>query len=173
MIETVITVSLIFAFVNLGVFFVREQQEKTLLKEAKYKIIEVFYGYSEKAMLEKRIYRIKADYKEKTLTILTRNTIQTVKLPEKLNYITIYEKIPQTTFTSLITDNGNITPSFTIYIFDSKNIARYRISFYGFEILKYMKINVYRNLKDENATYDNIENFHRRWDTKNPYWKEE
>lgn len=40
-------------------------------------------------------------------------------------------------------------------------MAKYRIiSFYGFDIVKFMKINVYRNIKNKKAKYENIVSYH-------------
>ena len=86
---------------------------------------------------------------------------------------TTYGIKAQEKFNAKITSHGNITPSFSIYIFDYNDIAQYRISFYGFDLIKYMQINVYRNINDTTPKYNTILNFHNKWTTTNPKWKEE
>ena len=72
-----------------------------------------------------------------------------------------------------ITKDGNITPSFSIYIFGYDDIARYRISFYGFDMVKFMKINIYRNMKNKKVKYDNIVSYHEKFAYEEDEWKKE
>lgn len=175
LIEVVLAISLVLLMINVGSTHFNNLQEEVELKKAKTQISEIFSTYASKAKNYKKKYKLEFDYLEKTICISNKasSTKKTFYLPENLSYLSIFEGNSQTNFLAFLTENGNITPSFSIYIFDSHNIARYRISLYGFDFIKYMKINVYKNLGDRNATYSEIQNYHKSWTTNNPSWEEE
>lgn len=178
LINIIITLSLILILFNLGCICLKYQKEKRELKEARIKICETFNTYRTRALNLNKRYFLSFNYKKKIITISTKKAriIKVIQLPPKLKYITIFDKQVQNNFSSEITPNGNITPSFSIYIFDYKNIARYRISLFGFELIKYFKINVYKNTRDNKVKYANILEFHKKWTRNiknNEKWKEE
>lgn len=175
LINTLISISLILLLSTFGYVCFRNYIEMQEINRAKVEIYELFTTYSTKAFNDGKVLNVKLDYIKKEIVVYEYGVvpIDIVKLPKNLNYLTIFDRDVVQIFTGKITKNGNITPSFSIYIFDSKNIAQYRISLYGFEIIKYMKINIYRNKGDKKANYDNILRFHREWDTNNPKWEEE
>ncbi|STO30711.1 Uncharacterised protein [Fusobacterium necrogenes] len=174
-IDTLFQISLVLLLLSFGLIYFRKLIEREELIKAKTEIYEVFTTYAIKAFNSRTSYDIELDYLKKKITISKMSVIdkEVIHLPRKLKYISIFEKQTQVKFKSKITSNGNITPSFSIYIFGYDNIAKYRISFYGFDLIKYMQINVYKNIDDKTAKYDNILLFHNKWTTANPKWKEE
>lgn len=178
LINIIISISIFLILLNLGGIYLRNQREKQELKEAKTKIYDMFTTYRTLALNSSQRYYLSFDYTKKIITISTRKIkiLKVIQLPSNLKYITIFHKKVQNNFLSEITPNGNITPSFSIYIFDYNDIARYRISLYGFELIKYFKINIYKNNEDKKVKYSTILNFHKKWAENiknNKKWKEE
>lgn len=170
-----LSLSLSVIIITLGYITYRDFIETQEIKKAKVEIYELFTTYANKAFIDKKELTIKLDYLKKEITVFEYGVvpIDRVKLPKNLNYITIFEKDTVDVFSGKITKDGNITPSFSIYIFDYDNIAQYRISLYGFDIIKYMRINIYKNQGDRTPKYSNILNFHKRWSNNDPKWVEE
>lgn len=173
--DILIGISIFLLVTNIGFICIRKIKEEREINTAKILIYETFSTYATKAFYDKKIHYIKLDYTTKRLYVQSvfYDLIEVVQLPENLNYATIFDKKVQTEHLAKITRYGNITPSFSIYIFGYNDIAKYRISFYGFDIIKYMKINIYKNKNDKNATYVNIHNFHKKWDGNSLSWVEE
>lgn len=175
LLNILVGISLVLFSLTLGFVWLRNYVESQEIKRAKTEIYEVFATYSAEAFNSKKNLSIELNYLRKDIRIYenTMVILDKVYLPKKLNYITIYDKGPTQVFRGRITNNGNITPSFSIYIFDYSDIARYRISFYGFDIIKYMRINIYRNRKDKSARYDDILNYHNHWENVKSDWEVE
>lgn len=174
-INILLQLSLILLLLSFGFIYFRKMIEREELIRAKTEIYEVFTTYGIKAFNSRTSYGIELDYLKKNITISQMSVIdkEVIHLPKNLKYITIFDKQAQDKFTAKITSTGNITPSFSIYIFDYDDIAQYRISFYGFDLIKYMQINIYKNIDDTTPKYNNILNFHNKWTTTNPKWQEE
>lgn len=174
-INILLQISLILLLLSFGFIYFRKLIEREELIRAKTEIYEIFTTYGIKAHNSGINYRVQLDYLKKNITIFVMSNLdkEIIYLPKNLKYITIFDKQTQEKFSAKITSHGNITPSFSIYIFDYNDIAQYRISFYGFDLIKYMQINVYRNIDDTTPKYNNILNFHNKWTTTNPKWKEE
>ena len=174
-INILLQISLILLLLSFGFIYFKKLIEREELIRAKTEIYEVFTTYGIKAHNSRTNYEVKLDYLKKNITISQMSVIdkEIIHLPQNLKYITIFDKQTQEKFNAKITSHGNITPSFSIYIFNYNDIAQYRISFYGFDLIKYMQINVYRNINDTIPKYNTILNFHNKWTTTNPKWKEE
>lgn len=174
-IDILIQISLIFLLTSLGFICFRNYSEQQEVKRAKTEIYELFTTYATKAFNEKERFTLDFNYSTKEIVVskTTVVKVEILKLPKNLKYITIFDKEKVEKFTANITINGNITPSFSIYIFGYDDVAKYRISLYGFDLIKYMQINIYKNLKDKTATYKNILSFHNNWTKRKIYWKEE
>lgn len=174
-INILLQISLIFLLLSFGFIYFRKLIEREELMRAKTEIYEVFTTYAIKAFNSKTNFEIKLDYSKKKITVVEGSIRdkEIIYLPKTLRYITIFNNQIQEKFNPKITSNGNITPSFSIYIFGYDNIAKYRISFYGFDLIKYMQINVYKNINDTTPKYDTILFFHNNWTTTNPKWREE
>lgn len=173
--DIIVKICIFLILINIGFIHITKQNEKKEIKEAKIIIYETFSTYRTKAFYEKQKYIIKLNYLEKKIYISKYNfkPIEILQLPNKLNYTTIFNRDKQDIFIATITENGNVTPSFSTYIFGYDNIAKYRISFYGFEIIKYLKINIYYNKGDKSASYRGIVKYHQSWNKDNLFWKEE
>lgn len=174
-IDILLQVSIILLLLSFGFIYFKKSLEREELIKAKTEIYELFTTYATKAYNSRTSYGVELDYLKKTIIISQSSVIQkeVIHLPKNLKYITIFDKQTQQKFTTKITSHGNITPSFSIYIFDYNDIAQYRISFYGFDLIRYMQINVYRNISDKTPKYRTILNFHNNWTTTNPKWQEE
>lgn len=175
LLNILISISIVFLIFTISYVCLRNYIERQEINRAKTEIYELFTTYATKTFHDRREKTIKLDYLKKEITVFEFNVVPIEKLllPKRLNYVTIFDKDPVKIFTGKITKNGNITPSFSIYIFDYNNIAQYRISLYGFDIIKYMRINIYKNKRDKTPKYDNILKFHNSWTTDNPKWEEE
>lgn len=173
--NVLISLTIVLMLSGITFFYWRDYHENLELKRAKIEIYEFFSTYSTKAFTQNTGYHIKMDFLKREFEAYSENStkLETLKLPKNLKYATVFENMKQDYFEASITQTGNITPSFSIYIFNYKDIAKYRVSFYGFGLIKYLKINIYKNLKDKNATYKNITDFHKNWNSLSPNWKEE
>lgn len=174
-VDIILQLGFIFLFISLGFICFKNYSEQQEVRKAKTEIYEFFTTYAIKAFNEKERFTIELDYvkKEITISVTAVVRVEILKLPKSLKYITIFDKDKKEKFTANVTVNGNITPSFSIYIFGYDDIAKYRISLYGFDLIKYMQINVYRNIDDKTATYNGILNFHNNWTKRKTHWKEE
>lgn len=173
--NVVISLLIILSFTYVGVIYYRNLKEKREIEEAKQQIVNIFSDYSVKSFDNEKAHNVKIDYILKKI-IIYENIVkerEKVKLPASLKYATVYNKENVEKFEVKITKDGNITPSFSIYIFGYDDMARYRISFYGFDMIKFMKINVYRNIKNKKAKYKNIVSYHEKFAYEEDGWKKE
>lgn len=171
----VVSILVILSLMYVGIIYYRNLKEKIEVDEAKQKIVNIFTDYSAKAFDNEKAYNIKIDYILKKI-IIYENILkerEKIKLPASLKYATVYNKENVEKFEVKITRDGNITPSFSIYIFGYDDIARYRISFYGFDMIKFMKINVYKNIKNKKAKYKNIVSYHEKFAYEEDGWRKE
>lgn len=171
----VVSTLIILSFMYVGIIYYRNLKEKREIEEAKQKIVNIFTDFSAEAFDNEKSYNIKIDYILKKI-IVYENIIrekESIRLPTSLKYATVYNKENVEKFEIKMTKNGNITPSFSIYIFGYNDMAKYRISFYGFDIVKFMKINVYRNIKNKKAKYENIVSYHEKFSYEEDGWQKE
>ncbi|WP_289103791.1 hypothetical protein [uncultured Fusobacterium sp.] len=171
----VVSTLVILSFMYVGIIYYRNLKEKREIEEAKQKIVNIFTDFSAEAFDNEKSYNIKIDYILKKI-IVYENIIrekESIRLPTSLKYATVYNKENVEKFEIKMTKNGNITPSFSIYIFGYNDMAKYRISFYGFDIVKFMKINVYRNIKNKKAKYENIVSYHEKFSYEEDEWQKE
>ena len=127
----VVSILVILSLMYVGIIYYRNLKEKIEVDEAKQKIVNIFTDYSAKAFDNEKAHNIKIDYILKKI-IIYENILkerEKIKLPASLKYATVYNKENVEKFEVKITRDGNITPSFSIYIFGYDDIARYRISF--------------------------------------------
>ncbi|WP_294663691.1 hypothetical protein [uncultured Fusobacterium sp.] len=171
----VVSILVILSLMYVGIIYYRNLKEKIEVDEAKQKIVNIFTDYSAKAFDNEKAHNIKIDYILKKI-IIYENILkerEKIKLPASLKYATVYNKENVEKFEVKITRDGNITPSFSIYIFGYDDIARYRISFYGFDMIKFMKINVYKNIKNKKVKYKNIVSYHEKFAYEEDGWRKE
>lgn len=171
----VVSTLIILSVMYVGIIYYRNLKEKREIEEAKQQIVNIFTDYSVMSFDNEKLYNVKIDYILKKI-IVYENLIrekENIKLPFSLKYATVYDKKNLERFEVKITKDGNITPSFSIYIFGYDDIARYRISFYGFDMVKFMKINIYRNMKNKKVKYENIVSYHEKFAYEEDEWKKE
>ena len=176
-------ISIVLLLINIGFAHINRQNEKREIKEAKLKIYNTVKTYANSARSKNEEYRFYLNYETKEIRIKYYDSfIEKIQLPKNLYYATIFgdaisDYSKQTKFDAKITRNGNITPSFSVYIFDYSKIARYRISFDGFQTIKFLEINIYRNHVDKDAKYEKILKYHRKLEKNenyfNTYWHKE
>lgn len=162
LIEMVAAVAIIsilsgFTYIGYGYF-----QEEILIQRAHAQVIGTVKRYREKAFYGNQNYRFTVDCSKKILlvedTILLK-ILERIELPEKLRYkLSLSES--QLGVTADITIDGNMSRAFTLYIFGRSSTARSRIAFYTFSQLKYLTVNLYRNISAKDATYENLINYH-------------
>lgn len=174
-IELIISMILLLGIIYVGTIFYRNLKEKREIAEAKSKIIRVFTEYSTRAFDEEKNFNIKVNHLQKKITVYQNVIIgkDEENLPKTLKYISVYDDEKTENLEVKITKNGNITPSFSIYIFGYKDTVKYRISFYGFDVVQFMKINVYKNISDTKWTYKNIMLYHKNFNPDNGKWRRE
>ena len=85
---------------------------------------------------------------------------QDIELPKNLIYFHTYTSNLKN-FKFSFTKNGNISKSFSIYIFNKEKKVRYKLSFYGFDRSKFLKINSYRKKNNNEINYNNIADYHK------------
>jgi len=94
--------------------------------------------------------------------VISDKTLQSkdIELPKNLIYFHTYTSNLKN-FKFSFTKNGNISKSFSIYIFNKEKKVRYKLSFYGFDRSKFLKINSYRKKKNNEINYSNIADYHK------------
>lgn len=158
---TIFSVISYFAFIQIQKL--RENREFLLGKTL---LTETFYLYSQKALLSGEIYSVKIDYLEKKIEIIDskNNCFEKIKLPKNISYITVYNKKIVENLEIKITKTGNVSPSFSIYLFDRGNQVRYRITVLGFSMIKLLDMNIYRPVKSLKIDYENIIDYNEEFD---------
>lgn len=143
--------------------------EKLDLEEAKITIISTLENYRDRAYYNYRSYTLLIDTNNKYIEIWEDNISakrERIYLPKSLRY-----QVPtlgsQGNALTKINPNGNLSDSFTVYIFGKSEVAKYRLGFYHFLQLKYFKINLYKNIAAEGAVFGNIKKYHETSDAKN------
>lgn len=168
-IELIITISIL----SLLTFFLHikyeNYKEQNNLYEAKIQIVNTLSKYRDLSYYNNCSYYITFDFIQKYISISTisNNKKDIIIIPSSLKYKIITKKGNTNFFITSITPNGNFSDAFSIYIFDYKNIAQYRLGFYTFSQIKYLLINIYRNQNVTEATLDNISNYHNSSNGKN------
>lgn len=153
---------LIFSFLmNIAFIKYREFKELRDINEAKTKIVEAFYLVSTTSLKQKTKQKLRLDLSTKKILISNKSLeTQEVKLPRDLIYYHTYTS-NLNSFELSFTQNGNISKSFSIYIFNRAKKVRYKISFYGFDRSRFLKINNYRKKKNNEIPYSEILNYHK------------
>lgn len=162
LIETVIVVAIILIFSGTGIIKYRNLKENRALLEAKVKIEDIYGRYAEASFDSGELYKIEIDYRKKQIQIKNNKEeiIEKHKLPEDIRYATPYNGQKEDFVRTTTTRNGNLSDSFTIYLFDYGGLAKYRIAFYIYQKSQLLKINTYYNRSAKDALYENIVNYH-------------
>ncbi|MGL4534439.1 MAG: hypothetical protein ACRCUA_05235 [Fusobacteriaceae bacterium] len=101
-------------------------------------------------------------------------TLETLKLPKNIRYKIPREDAKSELLSTNMNYTGNMSHAFSIYIFGKSDVAKYRITFYTFSQLKYLSINLYKNIDAKEADYKNIYDYNISNNAKNHLgWKKE
>jgi len=113
------------------------------------------------SLKQKTKQKLQLDLSAKKIIISNKSLkTQEIKLPKDLIYFHTYTSNLNCLDLSF-TQNGNIAKSFSIYIFNRAKKVRYKISFYGFDRSKFLKINNYRKKKNNEISYSKILDYHK------------
>lgn len=158
-IEVIISILILSLLLNFTFIKYQNIKEKQAILEAKLKINDAFFYSSLNSLQSHDISTIKLDLTKKQITILNQfqKKIKQFNLPKNLIYYSTSNSHLRT-FNINFTKNGNIAKSFSIYIFNKKNYVKYKISFYGFDKSKFLKINNYKHI-GKNIHYSEIYNY--------------
>lgn len=180
--EVLVVISII-GFLTIGSYL---QYIKVLemvdLKDAKLKIVETYSLCAIKSLDLQQSFKVDLFMKEKyidTELVLVGNIDkiekkEKIQLPKKLRYATVYDNSVLTEIRAKTTITGNLNKSFTVYIFDYKDLAKYRIAFYIYQTNKFLQVNIYENINASGATYSNIEKYHKSSEGQNHIgWQKE
>ncbi|MDR1834817.1 MAG: hypothetical protein LBQ96_03355 [Fusobacteriaceae bacterium] len=173
--EALIILTLIILTVSIGHIQIQKAKSITQVNDAKILIADVFKKYAVLSLDRRIIHKIAFDYGGKFLDVFDSDDEKKehLDLPKDIRYASVYGGVVPPTITAKITEDGNITPIFTIYIFDRGDLARYRISLYGFDTLKHLRIYIYKNKGDQTAKYGDIVNFHSKFSEGSKLWERE
>lgn len=159
--ETILSVLLLSLFLNFAFIQYQNFKEKQSIIEAKLKINEIFLYSSLNSLnshkskdlqlnlITKKIYAMNSSFQVE----------KEINLPKNLTYYSTHHSNSHILNLSF-TKNGNISKSFSIYIFGQKKNVRYKISFYGFDRSKYLKINNYKYIGKYKISLSEILNYH-------------
>ena len=123
------------------------------------------HKYTAKSMISKKSYDIYFDYNNKSVTVKERlkdKILEKKNLPENLLYATPYDNQTRKDIDFHTTENGNLSKSFSVYIFNYSDTAQYRVSFYTFQQSRILRINIYKNINAGNIKYEEILNYHEK-----------
>jgi len=159
LLELIVVIALIGILLSVASLSSKELIEKRALEEAKNKIELALRGSAERSFTEGEVYEVTLDYDNKNIVVRDSdsNIEDNLELPEVLKYTTVFDGAKVNTQVATTTVNGGMT-SFSVYIFDGEDNARYRISVDGINVSKLAYINVYEN-SGASVTWDNVESY--------------
>lgn len=174
--DFIIVITITMILVSFSFVRIRRQNNLKNLNIAKILIYETYKKYAVLALDQGKEYNLSFDYNLGKITIFgdDNKRMEEVNMPQKVLLSTVYGGVILDKIESKITVNGNITPIYSIYLFDNEKIAKYRISLYGFNTLKFLRINIYKNINDKKAKQNEIVNFHNTFNPEsNKLWEKE
>lgn len=159
--ETIFLIILISLFINVAFIYFKNFKETQSIIEAKLKINDAFLYSSINSLNSHKEKKLQFDLVTKKIFIIDDSfkNEREFLLPKNLIY---YSTLSSGSYILNLnfTKNGNISQSFSIYIFDRKRNAKYKISFYGFDRSKFLKINNYKHIGKNNISLSEISNYH-------------
>lgn len=167
LIEILIVFGILISIFSITFVSFKKIEEKKDLEEAVIKISEIIDEYTLKSLSTGIIYKIDLDYIDKKIKIrkLSGDQIEeSINLPKKLTYLVPYtingssRLIEQLTTTTTL--NGNLSDSFTTYIFDYSEKIKYRIATYNFQENKILKINIYKKISGDSISKEELLKYH-------------
>ena len=182
LIETIIFISILLFLIFFIYTKYRNLNEQRDIERAVNIFETAIYKYSSKSLGNRKMYDFEINYNTKTIKVFSLTTtvgenkvVEEFKLPEKLEYATPYDEKLINIIDMYSTLNGNLSKSFSVYIFGYSNTAKYRVAFYTFQQTKLIKINLYKNIKAGKIKYSDILTYHylRDEDKIGPGWQKE
>ena len=167
LIEILIVFGILISIFSITFVSFKKIEEKKELEEAVIKISEIIDEYTLRSLSTGIIYKIDLDYIDKKIKIrkLSGDQIEeSINLPKKLTYLVPYtingspRLIEQLTITTTL--NGNLSDSFTTYIFDYSEKIKYRIATYNFQENKILKINIYKKISGDSISKEELLKYH-------------
>ena len=159
--ETIFIILILSLCANFAFIQYQNFKEKQSIIEAKLKINDAFLYSSLNSLNSHKVKNLQFNLISKKIFILDDffKNEKEISLPKNLTYYSTHNSnayILNLNFTK----NGNISQSFSIYIFDRKKYVRYKISFYGFDKSKFLKINNYKHIGTNQISLSEILNYH-------------
>lgn len=159
----IISILSLYSYVRLQKVVERREINETVLK-----ISQTIDKYSIKSLKEGILYKINLDYKNNEIKIKKVSGVtyeEIISFPSKIRcYIPYTVNQKEQLMTQLeigTTLNGNLSDSFTTYIFDYSNKITYRIATYNFQENKILKINIYQKVSGEDIFVENLLEYHK------------
>lgn len=164
---------LIFSY-NIFISYSKFKENMQIL-EANIKLIKTFSKYRDLSYYGRESYKIDIELNKKEINFKQGTIVlETLYLPQKLRYKIARDDIKSDLISTNMNYNGNLSHAFSIYIFGTSDIAKYRIAFYTFSQLKYLIINIYKNIDAKDADYKKIYEYNISNNGKNHIgWKKE
>lgn len=162
LLETVATIAIVSIVTLFFWIKVETVQEKRDLEISSRIISEVYLKYIRRSIELNEEYILDIYLVDKKIEIKNKyeKKIETVTLPKKLFYEVVYDKKLYKKFTTSTTSNGNLSKSFSIYIFNYKKYLKRKITFYVFNTNKILVINNYIKTESEKIPQENIIKYH-------------
>ena len=160
--EIIVSLFIISILISLTYIKFQNINEKKDIERAVGIFQTLIYKYSNKSLLLKKTYNIEINHKQKIINVkdIQNKVVEEIKLPEKLKYMTPYDKVIVKQMEFNTTISGNLSKSFSVYIFNYSDEAEYRIAYYSFQQSRILKINSYRNINAGKIKCDEILRYH-------------
>ncbi len=159
LIEFVVVVAVAAIILSTASLSIERIKEGRALARARGRITDILSIYIDRSFNEGEIYEVTLDYVNKKIEVRddSANLIEEEDLPSILSYTTVESSAKVNSKVATTTVNGGMN-SFSVYIFDIGEDARYRISVYGMGKSAMAHVNVYKNLSAP-VTWDTVESY--------------
>lgn len=163
LLELSVTMLLIIMLIQTSFQYYRNYQQNLEIQLAKYKISKLFRLYSLKSFYHEKEYYFLISDLEKMILVKDEffRLEEKVLLPTDLTYHLTSLSVQNLKYGHL-TKHGNISPSFSIYIFDGSGDARYKISFSSFQQTRIVRIRMYKKISKKKILLEFIEEYHKK-----------
>ncbi|MGL5122635.1 MAG: hypothetical protein ACRC6K_00495 [Fusobacteriaceae bacterium] len=173
--ETIINLSFILIFIFLIHVSYKNYLETRAFNHAITQIIGTISKYRDLSYYNnKTVYLTFSVYNKEIIFESNSLVLEKIFLPNLLEYRILHKNVYSGTLKTSILPSGNLSHSFTLYLFNSKSLAKYRISFYTFSQFKFLTINLYKNISAGDIFLNNLTDYHATTKSKNLIgWKKE
>lgn len=161
LLEVCVSALLVMIVIQISTSLYRNYQEHLDLQLAKIKISKLFYLYSMKSFYQRKAYYFTISDIEKTIEVKNSFFLleNKVVLPNHLSYYLTSNSVLDQKYGHL-TRNGNISPSFSIYLFGYQGFVKDKITFSSFEETKILRLRQYHKIKGKSVDMENIQKYH-------------